>query len=217
MTPLLTCKNIGFAWQRQPVFHRFCCTVLPGERLVIEGPSGSGKSTLLRLIAGLETPHTGEIEINGRLASGADRIIIKPADRGIGMVFQDLALWPHMCAYDNIAFPLVAAKTDPKTRSERIKTIARRVGIDFPLDRRPHTLSMGQRQRVALARALVAAPKLLLMDEPFASLDEPLALRLCNEIVHLQKEMGFTLLFVTHRHEERRRVGTRVLQLDSQK
>ncbi len=182
-----------------------------GERVVILGPSGCGKTTILRLIAGFIVPDTGSIAIAGELVSRTGRIIRPPEQRSLGMVFQDLALWPHLSVRGNIEFGL-KCKGMPKTeRDGRIQEILSLVGMSGYADRRPAELSGGQQQRVALSRALVLDPKVLLMDEPLSSLDLELNVRLRKEILRLQDKLGFTVVYVTHDRDEASDMATRVV------
>ncbi|MGH7247141.1 MAG: ABC transporter ATP-binding protein [Pseudomonadota bacterium] len=168
-------------------------TVASGEFLVLLGPSGCGKSTLLRLLAGLDQPDSGEIEFADAPGRGA-------ADsRGrIAMVFQNFALYPHMTAFGNIAFPLRLAKVPAAEIDRRVKATAAKAGLNAGLDRRPAELSGGERQRVAVARALVREPEIVLMDEALASLDARLRASLRIELKNLQRATGRTFVYVTH-------------------
>jgi iron(III) transport system ATP-binding protein len=182
-----------------------------GEFLTLVGPSGCGKTTLLRMIAGLETPTSGEIEILGETVfSRKRRVNVQPHARHIGMVFQSYALWPHMTAFDNVAFPLRRAsarrwhpgrarRTDIE---ERVIHALRIVHCEGLAGRHPGEMSGGQQQRVALARAIVGSPKLILMDEPLSNLDAKLRARLRFELRAIQQELGFTALYVTHDRAE---------------
>ncbi len=184
------------------------------ERVVIVGASGSGKTTLLRLIAGFETPQSGEIYIDGALVTQDETIMIEPEKRGVGMVFQSLALWPHMNVEENIAFGLKMQGIAKKIRSEKVKAMLDMVGLVGYEGRKIQTLSGGEQQRVALARSLVLSPKVLLMDEPLSSLDSALNARLRGEIVRLQEQLGFTLIYVTHNKEEAQEVATRLILME---
>ncbi len=185
--------------------------IAEGERLVILGPSGCGKTTILRLIAGFIAPDTGSIAIGGQLVSRSGRIVTPPEERHLGMVFQDLALWPHLTVKGNIAFGL-KAKGMPKIERERkIRQILDLVSMRDFAARRPSELSGGQQQRVALARSLALEPKVLLMDEPLSSLDMELNVRLRKEVLRLQERLGFTLLYVTHDRDEAFGMATRVV------
>ncbi len=186
-----------------------------GERVVLFGPSGCGKSTTLLLIAGLVAPDSGEIRIDGKVASSTGKILVPPQARNVGMVFQDLALWPHMSVAENIAFGLRARRVPAVERDRRIRSIANLVGLGDYLKVRPGELSGGEQQRVALARALALEPRILLMDEPLSSLDVALARRLREEILRLHAELAFTLVYVTHSRDEAQRIGMRTIQLVS--
>jgi iron(III) transport system ATP-binding protein len=171
-------------------------TLPAGQIGVLIGPSGCGKTSLLRAVAGLERPAQGRITMDGRVLSADDGTWVAPEARQIGMVFQDYALFPHLSVADNIAFGVRSAP-----RPERRVRVARMldlVGLAGVGDRAPHELSGGQQQRVALARALAPAPRLLLLDEPFSSLDVDLRERLAHDVRAILKQTGTTALFVTH-------------------
>ncbi len=187
--------------------------VSESERIVILGPSGCGKTTILRLVAGFMAPEEGSIFISGQLVSQDGHIILTPEQRNLGMVFQDLALWPHLSVKGNIAFGLKAKGVQKQERETRIHNILQMVGMEGYSKRKPDELSGGQQQRVALARALVLRPRILLMDEPLSSLDLELNIRLREEILRLQEELGFTLLYVTHDREEAFGIANRVVIL----
>jgi ABC-type sugar transport system ATPase subunit len=184
-----------------------------GERVVLFGPSGCGKSTTLLLVAGLVAPDSGEIRIDGKVVSSPRNILVAPQSRGVGMVFQDLALWPHMSVAENIAFGLRAHRVPAVEYDRRIHGIANLVGLGDYLNVRPGELSGGEQQRVALARALALEPRVLLMDEPLSSLDTTLARRLRREILRLHAELAFTLVYVTHSGNEAQEIGMRTIHL----
>jgi ABC-type sugar transport system ATPase subunit len=184
-----------------------------GERLVLWGPSGCGKTTVLRLIAGLELPDLGSIQIDDRTVSQAGRIIVPPEQRGVGMVFQDLALWPHMTVRDNLLFGLRSRRVAVADAEGRIKDLLKRVNLEPRVDAKPHELSGGEQQRVALARALVLQPSILLMDEPLSSLDEDLKQQIIKDVLKLQKEVGFTLVYVTHDRSEAEAIASRTCKM----
>ncbi len=173
--------------------------IRPAERLVLLGPSGCGKTTLLRCIAGLETPDEGEILIGGTTVFSARRgIALPPERRGISMVFQSYALWPHMTAAENIAYPLQNRFVRKVDVASRVEMVLRMVGCDG-LDRRhPSQLSGGQQQRIALARAIVSGDPLILFDEPLSNVDAKVRERLRIELIGLQKRLGFAAVYVTH-------------------
>jgi len=185
--------------------------IYEGERIVILGPSGCGKTTILRLIAGFIAADTGSISIAGEMVSRNGRIIKPPEQRNLGMVFQDLALWPHLSVKGNIEFGLKARGLPKIERERRVRETLHLAGMAGYADRKPAELSGGQQQRVALARALVLEPRVLLMDEPLSSLDLELNVRLRKEILRLQEKLGFTLLYVTHDRDEAFGMATRVV------
>lgn len=173
-----------------------------GSLTTLLGPSGCGKTTLLRMIAGLETPDSGEIWFENRCVfSSEKKINIPPEKRGLGFVFQDFALWPHMTVFENVAFGLRAAgKTDKL--DEKVKNALHAVQLDDFAQRYPHQLSGGQQQRVAIARSLVNQPRVLLLDEPLGALDLKLRKEMQLELKRLQREMNITFVYVTHDQEE---------------
>jgi len=177
--------------------------LMPGQVLALLGPSGSGKTTILRLVAGLMAPDAGAIEIGGRvMADAAQGVFVPSEQRGLGMVFQDYALWPHMSVFQNVAFPLEMQRVAKADRKHRVMAALERVGLAGLADRRPSALSGGQQQRVAIARAIVAEPKLVLFDEPLSNLDRELRETMVDEIAGLVADLGLTALYVTHDHSE---------------
>ncbi len=191
-------KNVTKRYDSIDVFRDISLQVRSGERLALLGPSGCGKSTLLRLIAGLETPTSGEVWVEGRLASSPGRIAVLPHKRALAIVFQDLALWPNLTVSQNVELGLAGAKLARKERRDRAFSALRRCQIGELSERRPAELSGGQQQRVALARALAVEPKLLLLDEPFSGLDFAIKARLYAEILHLCTTLELTMLVVSH-------------------
>src|SRR5512141_468158 len=177
-----------------------------GEFLVFLGPSGSGKSTLLRMIAGLEEPTRGEVLIGGKVVTD-----LPPRARGIAMVFQSYALYPHLSVEKNIAFPLRAHGVDKAKQNERVAWAAQLLGIGHLLARRPRELSGGERQRVALARAIVREPTVFLLDEPLSNLDAKLRASAREELEQFQKRIGTTTIYVTHDQVEAMAMGDRVV------
>ncbi len=180
-----------------------------GEFLVFLGPSGSGKTTLLRMIAGLETPTSGEILIGGELVNH-----LSPRERRIAMVFQSYALYPHLTVYKNIAFPLKAQKVPKDQHDAKVQWAAGLLGIGRLLDRKPRELSGGERQRVALARAIVREPAVFLLDEPLSNLDAKLRASAREELEQFQKRVGTTTIYVTHDQVEAMAMGDRVVVMD---
>ena len=183
-------------------------SVEPGELVAVLGASGSGKSTLLRAIAGLEPPDAGRV-----LIDGVDQARVEPSRRGVAMVFQSFALFPHLSVERNIGFGL-RARSEPRAVIEaRVRETAAALGLSDKLDRRPGELSGGERQRVALARALAARPRVLLLDEPLSNLDAQLRVSTRAEIRRVQAETGVTTLHVTHDQGEALALGHRVAVL----
>jgi spermidine/putrescine ABC transporter ATP-binding subunit len=183
--------------------------VNPGEFLALLGPSGSGKTTLLMAVAGFDFPDSGRIEIGGQ-----DVTWMPPHKRDLGMVFQRYTLFPHMSVLDNIAFPLRMRKIGRAAREERARAALATVRLDGYGDRAPAQLSGGQQQRVALARAIVYNPKVLLMDEPLSALDKKLREEMQVEIKHLQRELGVSVIFVTHDQTEALTMADRIAVLN---
>ncbi len=187
--------------------------VKDGEFLVLLGPSGCGKSTTLRMLAGLEEVTEGEIKIDGVTVNH-----LPPGARGLGMVFQSYALYPHMSIADNLSFGLRMSKGDAKLSGDEIKArvqeAAQMLDLSEHLDKKPKELSGGQRQRVALGRALVRRPKVLLMDEPLSNLDAELRHQMRNEIRKLHDQLGTTTIYVTHDQIEAMTLADRIAILD---
>jgi len=204
-------ENVSKAYSNTPIIMEMSLDIKKGERVVILGPSGCGKTTLLRMIAGFIYPDKGKLIIEGKTVADNGKNIIEPEGRQVGMVFQDLALWPHMTSYKNIEFGLKAKKIPKAGIRERIDTILEKVQMVRFKDAYPGELSGGQQQRIALARALVTLPKILLMDEPLSSLDTDLRQILMREILRLQEELAITMIYVTHDREEAFSLATRIV------
>ena len=185
-------------------------SIRDGELLVLLGPSGCGKTTLLRMIAGLEHPTAGEIYIGGTRVDGA----VPPRARGIAMVFQSYALYPHRTVFGNIAFPLEAAGLPRASIGEKVRWAADLFGISRYLDRFPRQLSGGERQRVALCRALVRDPQVFLLDEPLANLDAKLRNNARDELKRFQRQIKRTTIYVTHDQVEAMGLGDRIAVMD---
>jgi iron(III) transport system ATP-binding protein len=207
-------RAVSKSFHGRPIIDGLDLSVNAGERLVLVGPSGCGKSTVLHLIAGLIVPEFGDILIEGQLVASDGKNLWEPQQRGVGMVFQDLALWPHMTTAQNVEFGLRARGMAARARKERIKEMGDLVGLGDYLDVRPGELSGGQQQRVALARALALEPRILLMDEPLSGLDNALNMQMRREILRLHANIGFTLVYVTHDCAEAGELGTRTIHLD---
>ena len=184
-------------------------TVEDGEFVVFVGPSGCGKSTLLRIIAGLENVSAGEIRIGGKRVNE-----LPPADRKIAMVFQSYALYPHMSVYKNMAFGLKFAKTDRAEADRRVRQAAEILQLTPYLNRKPRELSGGQRQRVAIGRAIVRNPSVFLFDEPLSNLDAALRINTRLEIAKLHRELGATMIYVTHDQVEAMTLASKIVVLN---
>jgi iron(III) transport system ATP-binding protein len=182
-----------------------------GEIVALLGPSGCGKTTLLRLIAGLETPEAGEIWMADECIAEAGANLVPARNRGIGFVFQDLALWPHLTVSRNLAFVLDATRAPASERAQRIAETLRLTRMEEHADDYPMQLSGGEQQRAALARALVARPRLLLLDEPLSSLDADLKADLLDELERLHRVLAVTTVYVTHDRAEATALADRVL------
>jgi ABC-type Fe3+/spermidine/putrescine transport system ATPase subunit len=195
----------------QEVVNRVSLDVAEGEILALLGASGCGKTTTLRLIAGLETPDEGEIWIEGARVASAGRNLVPPRARGIGFVFQDLALWPHLSVASSLDFVLASGGFPKRERAKRIIEVLRLVRIEPLAGRYPQQLSGGEQQRAALARALVGQPRLLLLDEPMSNLDDDLKAELLIELASLQRSLGVTTMYVTHGRSEAATLAQRIV------
>ncbi len=187
-------KNYG----ARRVLDEVSFTIAAGAHTAVLGPSGSGKSTVLRLLAGLEAPSAGEVWLDGHLASRPQRVALPPHQRGVAMVFQDLALWPNLTARENVVLGLSGTRLSKQAVSKRANEALGRCGITSLAERKPGILSGGEQQRVALARALAVAPRYLLLDEPFAGLDLVTKTTLLNEMAGLARKQDVTIILVTH-------------------
>ncbi len=202
----LTIAEVSKAFSTTRAVDSFSLEVADGELVCLLGPSGSGKSTLLRMIGGFETPTSGEIRIDGE-----DVTRLPPERRPTGMVFQSHALWTHMNVFNNIAFGLKLRRLPAVEIRQKVEKVLDLVGLAGYGKRHVTQLSGGQQQRVALARSLVLEPKILLLDEPFASLDQHLRERLREEVRDIQQRLGITTLFVTHGQDEALALADRIV------
>ena len=205
--------RVSKSFGERVVINELSLRIERSERLVLFGPSGCGKTTVLRLLAGLEIPEQGSIRIESRLVASAGKNLIPPENRDLGMVFQDLALWPHMTVQENLAFGLNARGVQKHEAKVRVREMLHRVGLEHRIDAKPHQLSGGEQQRVALARALVSGPSILLMDEPLSSLDDERKGAIASDLLGLQSQLGFTLIYVTHDRAETDLLASRVCQV----
>jgi ABC-type sugar transport system ATPase subunit len=205
----LKLENLAKAYGDIAVIHDISCSIGDGEFIVIVGPSGCGKSTLLRMIAGLESVSSGRIHIGGQ-----DATDIPAAQRGIAMVFQSYALYPHMTVRDNMSFGLRNMKHEPSDIAARVEAAARLLQLETLLDRLPSHLSGGQRQRVAIGRAIVREPKIFLFDEPLSNLDAELRVQMRRELGRLHRRLGSTMVYVTHDQVEAMTLADKIILLD---
>lgn len=193
----------------------FNINVHEGECFSFLGPSGCGKSTTLRMIAGFEDLTEGEIELCGRVVSSSKKnLYIPPEERGLGMVFQAFAVWPHMNVFENVAFPLRIQKVNKTDIDKRVAEALKHTSLTGLEKTFPSDLSGGQQQRIALARAIVTNPKVMLLDEPLSNLDPKLRESMRFEIKELQKKFGFTIIFVTHDQAEAMAISDRMMVCD---
>ena len=222
-TTALSLVNLGKQFKRLdgtivPAIDDTSMTVKHGEFIVLLGPSGCGKTTLLRCIAGLEKPDSGKIEISVRVvSSGAEGTFIPTERRGLSMIFQTYALWPHMTVFSNIAYPLkVSGKNRPDKREieKRVNRVLEIVGISDLGTQYPGQISGGQQQRVALARALVSGSEIVLFDEPLSNVDAKVREQLRLEMLTMQKQIGFTAIYVTHDQSEALSLADRIAVID---
>ncbi|MAP98175.1 MAG: ABC transporter [Acidimicrobiaceae bacterium] len=202
-------EDLEHSYTSEPVLQKVCLEVESGESIALLGPSGCGKTTLLRLLAGLEVPDSGSIQIGGEVVAGTKWV--PPDRRRVGMVFQDWALFPHLSVEKNVGYG-VAKSAD---KEAEVKTALEMVGLLGLEERMPATLSGGQQQRVALARALAPKPSVLLLDEPFSNLDTSLRVEVRTEVHRLLADLGITSIFVTHDQDEAFIVGDRVAVMRS--
>lgn len=207
----LTLINISKKWKGNdvPTLQNIDLQVDNDEFVVLLGPSGSGKSTLLRIIAGLENPTGGKV-----LIDGADVTELEPQNRGVGMVFQNYALFPHMTIYKNLAFPLEVARIRRSERNVIIEKVSDLLGIRNHLKKKPHMLSGGERQRVAMGRAMVKESKVYLFDEPLSNLDDILRSRLRPEIMQLFQQLKIPFIYVTHDQVDAMTMATKIIVMD---
>lgn len=213
---IIEIRNLSFSYGRRqaPVIDKFSFEMQKGEIVGVQGASGNGKSTLLRLIAGLEVPSEGEIQINGRKVVDPTTFI-QPERRGVGMVFQDYALFPHMNVRKNIEFAL--HRMHRQERTKRLEEMLELVQLSDYQERYPHELSGGQQQRVALARAMAPKPNVLLMDEPFSNLDADLRDTIRTELCMILRREQMSCLFVTHDQQDVDVISDRSIRLEQKK
>jgi multiple sugar transport system ATP-binding protein len=204
---LLEIASLAKSFRKQPVLSNISLRANAGEIIVVFGPSGTGKTVLLRLIAGLEEPSAGAIAIDGR-----DMADVPPEQRGVGMAFQNFALFPHMTAFENIASPLRSSRANG-TVNAGVSKVAKLLKIDHVLSHAPRELSNGQKQRTSLARALAASPKILLLDDPLRNVDAKLRFEMRLELPRLLRQSGSAVLYVTQDYKEAMALADRIAVL----
>jgi ABC-type Fe3+/spermidine/putrescine transport system ATPase subunit len=215
MATNLRLRDLTKAFGRTRAVDQLNLEINAGEFLTLLGPSGCGKSTTLRLIAGLERPDAGSIEMGDQtITSVARRVFVAPEKRGMGMVFQSYAVWPHMTVFENVAFPLRLRHASADEQRQRVSAALNMVGLGGLESRGATQLSGGQQQRVALARALVHNPEMLLLDEPLSNLDAKLREQMRLELRLLQKRLGITTIFVTHDQAEAMVLSDRIVVMN---
>ncbi len=211
VTKTFTTKTLGTV----TAVNDFNLTIKEGECFSFLGPSGCGKTTTLRMIAGFEDLSQGEIHLCGKPVSiKSKNLYVPPEDRGLGMVFQSFAVWPHMNIFENVTFPLRVRKVPKAEMTERVKMALKHTSLDGMEKVYPGNLSGGQQQRIALARAIVTNPKVMLLDEPLSNLDPKLRETMRFEIKELQKKFNFTIIFVTHDQSEAMALSDRMMVMD---
>jgi len=212
----LALRDVGRTFGGLWVVRALSLNVHDGEFVTLLGPSGCGKTTTLRMIAGFIPPTTGEIALGGRvLSSAATGAVIPPEHRGMGMVFQNYAVWPHMTAAGNVAYPLRRARLSRAEVQAQTRRALSLVHLEAFADRHPQELSGGQQQRVALARALVMEPSVLLLDEPLSNLDAKLREEMRGELRDLQERLGITIVYVTHDQAEAMALSGRIAVMEA--
>jgi len=215
LTAAIELDRVNLALGSRRILEDVSLQIRPGELVALLGPSGSGKTSILRVVLGFLAPVTGVVRIAGEPVSADGRVLRPPEERGLSMVFQDLALWPHLTVAGNLDFGLAARGVPRSARLERIGTMLSRVGLTERARAYPGELSGGERQRVAIARALVLEPKALLLDEPLSSLDTPLKRELMLLLSELLDEHRVPGLYVTHELREAAALGDRLAVLEA--
>lgn len=214
---IIKVENVAKGYAKHQVLQNLDLNIKKGERFTLLGPSGCGKTVLIRLIAGHEVPDAGKISIyNTIVADSSSGEYIPPERRGLGIVFQDYAVWPHMTVYENIAYPLKMEKRHKDEIDKLVMDMVEIVGMKGLEKRLPSELSGGQQQRVALARALVSDPSVMLLDEPLSNLDANLREEMSFEIKALQRKFGITVMYVTHDQEVALAISDRIAIMDAQ-
>ncbi|MEE9430045.1 MAG: ABC transporter ATP-binding protein [Melioribacteraceae bacterium] len=212
---MIKLKNITHSYGTKSVLHNLDLDIEANKLTCLLGSSGCGKTTILRLIAGLEIPKTGKVIIEKKTVTQDDKIVTPPHKRNVGFIFQDLALWPHFTIYKNIAFGLAERKED--NIKDTVFKMLDFFGLQEHAKKYPHQLSGGQKQLVAISRSLVLKPKILLMDEPLASIDVKLKRKILEHINNLKQNFNLTIVYVTHDHKEAFAIADKVVVIDDGK
>jgi iron(III) transport system ATP-binding protein len=214
MTPAISLEDVHFGYRGRSVLTGISLTIAAGEVVGLLGPSGCGKSTLIRLLLGFELPTAGTIRVNGVVVSKPDELVVLPEERSLAVVFQDLALWPHLTVRGNLAFGLAARGVGRAERERRIERALTGVGLGDSARRLPRELSGGEQQRLAIARALVLEPRAVLLDEPLTNLDVRLKHELLDSFRDLFEQQGVAALYVTHDLREAATLSARIAVLE---
>ncbi|MBI3202841.1 MAG: ABC transporter ATP-binding protein [Myxococcales bacterium] len=214
MTAIVELEGVTLVANGQRIVDDISLAVESGEVVALAGPSGSGKTSILRMVLGLVAPTRGVVRLRGKEVSRDGRVLVPPEERGLAMVFQDLALWPHLSVLGNVAFALETRGVPKRDRDLRVSVALERVGLAGFDRRAPATLSGGERQRVAIARALVAASDLMLFDEALASLDLAIEEELLALLDGILREQASAALYVSHEPREARRLARRIAVLE---
>jgi len=210
---MIKLSNINFAYQDEPLFRNLSLSIDGNKLTCLLGSSGSGKTTILRLIAGFEVPDNGLVEIGGETVTKHNNLYVPIHKRGVGFIFQDLALWPHFTVYKNIAFGLQERKE--KNIKETVSKMLDFFNMSNYANKYPNELSGGQQQLVAIARALILKPKLLLMDEPLANLDVKLKRKILDHITRVKQNFDLTIVYVTHDHKEAFAIADKIVVINN--
>ncbi len=214
MTAAITLEDVGLSYADRPILKDISLSAQAGEVLSLLGPSGCGKTSVLRILLGFDAPNRGRVRVAGRIASADGRILTPPEERNLAVVFQDLALWPHLTVSGQLAFVLESRGVPRLERAVRIEAMLKRVGLAGKEQSYPGELSGGEKQRVAIARALVLEPQAVLLDEPLSNLDVDLKRELLSFFRELLRERGTTTLYVTHDLREAAALSDRIAVME---
>jgi ABC-type Fe3+/spermidine/putrescine transport system ATPase subunit len=214
MKETIALEDVGLVLDGRTILDGISLAVAPGDVVAVLGPSGSGKSSLLRLVLGFLAPTRGRVRLDGQTVSETGRVLIPPEERRLAVVFQDLALWPHLTVEQHLSFALAATNLTAQERERRIAQVIERLGLGGAQGRLPGGLSGGERQRVAIGRALVLRPRAILLDEPLASLDVALRREMLAMFRSLLREEALTAILVSHDLREAERLAARIAVIE---